>query len=236
MKNPYLRDQSQELQVGSLFRFPLRQTTFDSSEELEDGDNDENKMESGDEDDTMPSVDIDELEYLLNIWVQQVKESLLFLNHVTQFSFYVISEEHSLELRHQYEVHIDKDDLLKRSAFYDDSKLFHQNMIPQLITYHLFIISGKGEVKSTEEWLVQQGVGDISGDKREWSFFKHISPRHGLAVSLSPCKPHTFRGKAFCFLPLPINTNLPIHVNGQFLLSKSRRSLWVSNELDKSKI
>ena len=71
----------------------------------------------------------------------------------------------------------------------------------------------------------------MNGDRREWHF--HISPRHGLAAPLSPCKAHTFRGKAFCFLPLPINTN---HVNGQFVLSKSWKSLWISNEQDKSKI
>ena len=73
MKTPYLRDQSRDLQGGSLFRFPLGQTASDSSEEFEERDDNENEMESGDEDDTMPSVDIDELEYLLNIWVQQVK-------------------------------------------------------------------------------------------------------------------------------------------------------------------
>ena len=119
-------------------------------------------------------------------------------------------------LKHQYEIHIDEGDLLKRSVFYDDSMLFCKNAITQLITYHLSITSGKGESKSTEKWLVQQEVGDMNGDRREWHF--HISPRHGLAAPLSPCKAHTFRGKAFCFLPLPINTN---HVNGQFVLSKS---------------
>eukprot|EP00456_Euglypha_rotunda_P014004 TRINITY_DN14329_c0_g1_i1.p1 TRINITY_DN14329_c0_g1~~TRINITY_DN14329_c0_g1_i1.p1 ORF type:complete len:126 (+),score=18.13 TRINITY_DN14329_c0_g1_i1:41-379(+) len=35
-----------------------------------------------------------------------------------------------------------------------------------------------------------------------------------------------FGGSAFCFLPLPILTGLPIHVNGYFELSSNRRDLW----------
>ena len=33
-------------------------------------------------------------------------------------------------------------------------------------------------------------------------------------------------GQAFCFLPLPIPTGLPIHVNGYFELSSNRRDVW----------
>jgi hypothetical protein len=33
-------------------------------------------------------------------------------------------------------------------------------------------------------------------------------------------------GKAFCFLPLPVETQLPIHVNGYFELSSNRRDIW----------
>lgn len=33
-------------------------------------------------------------------------------------------------------------------------------------------------------------------------------------------------GKAFCFLPLPIATGLPVHINGSFQLSSNRRDVW----------
>lgn len=36
----------------------------------------------------------------------------------------------------------------------------------------------------------------------------------------------SFIGKAFCFLPLPGATGLPIHVNGHFNLDHARRALW----------
>ncbi len=33
-------------------------------------------------------------------------------------------------------------------------------------------------------------------------------------------------GRAFCFLPLPAKTGLPVHVNGYFELSSNRRDIW----------
>ncbi len=33
-------------------------------------------------------------------------------------------------------------------------------------------------------------------------------------------------GRAFCFLPLPTLTGLPVHVNGYFELSSNRRDIW----------
>ncbi|KAH7404684.1 hypothetical protein KP509_15G038000 [Ceratopteris richardii] len=39
-------------------------------------------------------------------------------------------------------------------------------------------------------------------------------------------------GKAFCFLPLPLRTNLPVHVNGFFELSSNRRDIWHGADMD----
>ena len=33
-------------------------------------------------------------------------------------------------------------------------------------------------------------------------------------------------GQAFCFLPLPVRTQLPVHVNAYFELSSNRRDIW----------
>lgn len=40
-----------------------------------------------------------------------------------------------------------------------------------------------------------------------------------------------FTGRAFCFLPLPINTGLPTHVNAYFELSSNRRDIWFGNDM-----
>ncbi|KAJ4822812.1 hypothetical protein Tsubulata_015814 [Turnera subulata] len=40
-----------------------------------------------------------------------------------------------------------------------------------------------------------------------------------------------FEGRAFCFLPLPINTGLPAHINSYFELSSNRRDIWFGSDM-----
>ncbi|KAF5200676.1 Sacsin, partial [Thalictrum thalictroides] len=40
-----------------------------------------------------------------------------------------------------------------------------------------------------------------------------------------------FEGRAFSFLPLPISTGLPLHVNAYFELSSNRRDIWFGNDM-----
>lgn len=54
-------------------------------------------------------------------------------------------------------------------------------------------------------------------------------PLGGCAVPIGTNKIETtaqFRGRAFCFLPLPARTGLPVHVNGYFELSSNRMDVW----------
>lgn len=40
-------------------------------------------------------------------------------------------------------------------------------------------------------------------------------------------------GSAYCFLPLPAKTGLPVHVNGYFELSSNRRDIWYGQDMDR---
>ncbi|KAJ4961747.1 hypothetical protein NE237_021657 [Protea cynaroides] len=40
-----------------------------------------------------------------------------------------------------------------------------------------------------------------------------------------------FEGRAFCFLPLPISTGLPSHINAYFELSSNRRDIWFGSDM-----
>ncbi|KDP43312.1 hypothetical protein JCGZ_24233 [Jatropha curcas] len=42
---------------------------------------------------------------------------------------------------------------------------------------------------------------------------------------------NNFEGRAFCFLPLPITTGLPVHINSYFELSSNRRDIWFGNDM-----
>jgi sacsin len=39
------------------------------------------------------------------------------------------------------------------------------------------------------------------------------------------------RGRGYCFLPLPVETRLPVHVNGYFELSSNRRDIWFGDDM-----
>ena len=39
------------------------------------------------------------------------------------------------------------------------------------------------------------------------------------------------KGQAFCFLPLPAETGLPVHANGYFELSANRRDIWYGTDM-----
>ena len=56
----------------------------------------------------------------------------------------------------------------------------------------------------------------------------HLS-RNGAPLSVSGGAPPS--GKAFCFLPLPCGTGMPVHVNGYFELSSNRRDIWFGQDM-----
>ena len=51
------------------------------------------------------------------------------------------------------------------------------------------------------------------------------SPLHPAAQLLARL------GRAYCFLPLPAETQLPVHVNGYFELSSNRRDIWHGTDM-----
>jgi sacsin len=53
-----------------------------------------------------------------------------------------------------------------------------------------------------------------------------LFPRGGIAALLSSNGDRSEEYVAYCFLPLPVKTMLPVHVNGHFALDGSRRDLW----------
>lgn len=52
-----------------------------------------------------------------------------------------------------------------------------------------------------------------------------------IIVACSITNPWIVKGRVFCFLPLPTETGLPVHVNGCFELSLNRRDVWHGEDL-----
>ena len=242
LRNAYLQDkplpnQPPDLQTGSLFRFPLRYT----KEQILKSDIIDDKVK------TEP-LTAEMLEHRLNEWVPMIKETLLFLNHITEFHYYIIDDQsNEFQLKASYEAHLSDQAKQSRDELFKNLRKFKKTPKPHVVTYPLSIESKEdkrllkkinfdpvliSKVQGThqeyttqkEKWLIQQGVGDIQNPSQKWRYINRVLPKHGIAASLHISDIPL--GKIFCFLPLPGLSGLPVHINGQFVLSSNRRSLW----------
>ncbi|XP_028817389.1 sacsin isoform X2 [Denticeps clupeoides] len=162
-------------------------------------------------------------------------ELLMFLNHMEKISICEI-ESGTGDLKTMYSVtaKITDGDRLKRKQFHASvvdsvtkKKLLTQIPVQQ-ITYTMDIEDSDGNLTT---WLVcnRSGFSNIdSVSKSVISAHKNeditLFPRGGVAACISHNykKPH----RAFCFLPLSLESGLPFHVNGHFALDSARRNLW----------
>ena len=228
VKSAYLRhgldDLPLELLSGSLFRFPLRHSRrkIALSEITED---------------PKSSLNANQLSVDLNKWMTSMKEAMLFLNNVSELKLLTI-EATSRTMRTIYHFQSQKvttsvnTTLLQSSLSTFKSR---EECKPCVVTYPLTLtevgVGGQGK-DTVEKWLIQQGVGDIGNSGQVWQYVDTVKPRHGIAAPLSTfTKREEFKGQVFCFLPLPVYSGLPVHVNGHFILNSTRRELWTSTDI-----
>ena len=210
-----LQSKPQGLDKGVLFRFPLRCT----KEQVMKSELVNNAVR------TEP-LTADIMEKHLRSWVVSMKDALLFLNHIIQFEYYIIEKSGALKCETSYVVHMDNDTQKKRASLKENSAAFKDARKPFLVTYPL-TLETKSLSSTHEQWLIQQGVGDVQDSHNEhWEYLNKTLPKHGIAATFK--RAENFNGKVFCFLPLPVYTELPVHINGQFVLNSNRRSLWTS--------
>ena len=241
MKSAYLQSNvdnlPDEFHGGSLFRFPLRSTPdlVKSSQIVTDLPGDK-------------LVTTTIMQRLLDEWAPRMKSAMFFLNSVRELQFFIIERStNTLITKHHY--CIDVSPSAQQSCEYLRSCISAFKAIkgsePCVVRYPLTIIdidhSGVKEKKHREKWIIQQGVGDIQERGRVWAFVKNVKPRHGIAApidviksthSLQPSTSRKLCGQVFCFLPLPISSRLPVHVNGHFILNSTCRHLWQSTNPD----
>ena len=211
---------------STIFRFPLR------SEEMAIG----SKISSR-------PVTLEKLDRMMEELKRELFEVLLFVDNVKKITLCEV-EKTSGKLVDYYtvEVTLTEEDEKKRKYFAAVIKKVG-NLIKQgkilptespvvKVSYILKITDNRG---NEEKWLIVQQIG-FQGDVKSTivdAFMKQklgMLPRGGVACLLEKKfleSPVQRRKKAFCFLPLPLETNLPVHINGHFALDhESRRNLW----------
>ena len=226
MSSAYLQvgieDVPEELLGGSLFRFPIRHSMdmVNNSQIVEDTDN--------------GILSPSKLSSQIHEWMPQIKHAMIFLHHVTDIKFLEIEHDSKkLETRFHYKMEIPKSPALNEKFQTLNNTLLdftaESGCESSVILYPLTLIEMGSNMK--EKWLIQQGVGDMKNQGQTWQYVRTVKPRHGIAAPLdikcdSSGRHKRMEGKLFCFLPLPVKSGVPVHVNGSFILDSNRRDLW----------
>ena len=212
----YLEDHF-DLTMSTMFRLPLRNKNMPTTSLISE-----------------EHVSHEQMTKFMNLFATEAKEILLFLNHLKKITLSKIEDG---QLRQIYSVsaEVSDEDALLRGQLSDHLKRSKRLETSEIqwfgITYPLLI----QDTHRKEKWLVHQGIGlkpsDATDEVPNGKPFG-LLPRVGVAAKVSERKSShtevrtTPQYKAFCFLPLPLKTGLPVHVNGHFYLDSARRNLW----------
>ena len=209
-----------QIENGTMFRFPLRTRKMSVVSQI-----------------SKRVVTLEILDTMLDDLKKELFEVLLFINKVKKIT---ICEVHKTtgELFNFYSVEttMTKEDEVKKQVF--------RERIKQVGTYSLptdipaakvsYVLNISDSFHKQEKWLIVQQVGFQKAVKKSIvnAFNRKelgMLPRGGVACILEKnSKDRDERGKkAYCFLPLPFETDLPVHINAHFALDhEARRNLW----------
>ncbi|KAJ7369514.1 hypothetical protein OS493_038433 [Desmophyllum pertusum] len=209
-----------DLTSATLFRFPLRNAEMAAASLISE-----------------MQVSHTEMKDFMDMFTLEAKEILLFLNHVEKITLSEIKGD-QLEEIYSVSARLTEDDAAQRVKLANhirNSKALQTNEIDWLgITYALSV---QERGLREEKWLIHQCIGlQTSEESEEIPDGRNygLLPRGGIAAKVSEKSKFPYnhskepkpKHKAFCFLPLPLNTGLPVHVNGHFYLDSARRNLW----------
>ena len=234
MKSTYLRDCDVSFKCppeiqrdkGTLFRFPLRhKTELVKKSKLVDDEHDSCKF----------LLSSWKMEKYLNEWAPKMKEALLFLKNVRELKFFIINDHMgtSMLVTHHFVAQLGQEAVKTCNTFFKQTKRFSDHNKDPFVDHYPLCLKETEPKRREEKWLIQQGIGDILNAEQHWEYLKQMKPQHGIAARFDNKKSdneYNCVHKVFCFLPLPLESKLPVHINGKFVLDAGRSGLWQSRD------
>nr|XP_043609454.1 sacsin [Erigeron canadensis] len=227
---------------GTLFRFPLRNSNVASKSQI--------KKEAYSPQDVTS---------LLSSFAKVVSETLLFLRNVKTIAIYTKEGAGSeMQLIHRVnKQHIgESEDGAETKTFQlmvnymhehrDGSEQNHflnklrksNDMDLPWKSQKLLLTEKSSSEEKSNIWLTSECFDGRHGkrkseakDNRSHKFIPWACVASCIKTEDSREVKENFEGQAFCFLPLPITTGLPVHVNAYFELSSNRRDIWFGNDM-----
>jgi len=217
-----------DLKGGTMFRFPLRTEQMAKDSDLSE-----------------QAITNETVDQLFDKFRTEVFDCLLFVNNVTTISVSQINAGgRKLSNSYNVTVRMSDFDLSVRQKFYQElasvaKKIQSDKMTLDQIpvkeaVYKMSIIDSEGY---EETWLVSQRIGLVGDVKVPQCVSDAVRskdlallPRGGVAALLES-RGERRQSRVFCFLPLPVKTDLPVHINGHFALDhEARRNLWQDDD------
>ena len=193
----------------------------------------------------------EQLKGLMDCFIEEGSQMLLFLNCVRRISLFEITGDNRCTLLGSFHADLTQHDEWQSPNFNSKVsngiellKITGKSTTSVSTVYELAVsctrntVSFKksaksvNTVRSSEEWVVSKRFGgqDIEENLLATGFRHSFLPLGGVAARLpfgrSQCD-HSSRSprSLYCYLPLPLESHLPVHVNGHFWLNDSRRNL-----------
>ncbi|XP_063206161.1 sacsin-like isoform X1 [Chroicocephalus ridibundus] len=193
------------LNQGVLFRLPLRTATGAATSRVSDL--------------VVRDQDIRDMETEL---AEKGEDLVLFLRHLRTVVFSEIPP-HGKQLLEKLRVttELSDGDAELRRDFQARLSQGTDGNSPISVSYIVTVKTSKA--RDSTVWRVVSQIGVQEG--AEESPVRGRLPYGAVAGCLKPLSLHKVMGKAFCTLPLPLTTGLPVHINANFSVDAARRNL-----------
>ncbi|XP_041369756.1 sacsin-like [Gigantopelta aegis] len=208
--------QVQMIDQGTLFRLPLRTDRTSIAD----------------------AVNPEKVVQLLDGFKEDMFESLLFLHNVKKISIASVAEDGTMEVEYMVQTEISKKYKRKQEGFVEHLETQAENVddfsmdigMTDLSPFEIQLELNIKDNENRHEKLACS-VPELLSEAWANGDIRYL-PQGGIAVNLElDSVPDTTTKHAFCMLPLPIETGLPVHVNGHFALDhETRRNLWIRKQ------
>ncbi|KAK5615095.1 hypothetical protein CRENBAI_005779 [Crenichthys baileyi] len=200
------------LEEGTMFRLPLRTNMAANSSKI-----------------SQHEVTKDDMDELFSALSEDPEGLILFLKNICQIKVLEIDNiSRKLKTILVVERTLQQESRVKKDVFAKQLKnaLQSENPITPCKTFYEISISTSGKRQS--EWIIAEQFGSLKNND-ELKLANKL-PQGAIAAHVNTNSPLPFLsrlgGAAFCSLPLPGETGLPVHVNGNFEVDLTRKNLW----------
>ncbi|XP_043987905.1 sacsin [Gambusia affinis] len=200
------------LKEGTMFRLPLRTNMAAKSSNI-----------------SQQEVTEDCMRELFSVLSEDSEGLILFLKNICKIEVHELdTTSKNLKTTLTIERTLQPESRVKRETFAKQLQNAQQskNPVTRCKTFYEMTVSTSDKRQS--EWIIAEQFGPFK-NSNELKAVKKL-PQGAIAAHVKKTSvlitKNDFKGAAFCSLPLPGETGLPVHVNGNFEVDANRKNLW----------